>query len=59
MTNDFLTAVEAAAALNLHPGTIKRYCRLGKLKTEKVNSGKEMVPRKGFEPPLPIKGSGF
>ena len=39
MPVDFLTTVEAASALDLHPGTIKRLCRLGKLKGEKVNNG--------------------
>lgn len=37
--NDFLTTTEAATALSLHPQTIKRLCRLGKLKGEKVNNG--------------------
>ena len=39
MPVDFLTTLEAASALDLHPGTIKRLCRLGKLKGEKVNNG--------------------
>ena len=39
MPVDFLTTVEAASALDLHPGTIKRMCRLGKLRGEKVNNG--------------------
>jgi len=39
MPVDFLTTVEAASTLNLHPGTIKRLCRLGKLRGEKVNNG--------------------
>ena len=39
MPVDFLTTVEAASTLNLHPGTIKRLCRLTKLKGEKVNNG--------------------
>jgi hypothetical protein len=29
--DEFLTTVEAASALELHPQTIKRLCRLGKL----------------------------
>ena len=39
MPVDFLTTVEAASTLNLHPGTIKRLCRQGKLRGEKVNNG--------------------
>ena len=39
MPIDLLAALEAASALDLHPGTIKRLCRLGKLKGEKVNKG--------------------
>jgi excisionase family DNA binding protein len=39
MPVDFLTTLEAASALDLHPGTIKRMCRLGKLRGEKVNNG--------------------
>jgi len=39
MPVDFLTTVEVASALDLHPGTIKRLCPLGKLKGEKVNNG--------------------
>ncbi len=37
--NDFLTTAEAATNLGLHPETIKRLCRLGKLKGYKVNNG--------------------
>ena len=37
--NDFLTAAEAATALGLHLQTIKRFCRIGKLKGRKVNNG--------------------
>ena len=39
MPVDFLTTLEAASTLNLHPGTIKRLCRQGKLRGEKVNGG--------------------
>ena len=39
MPVDFLTTLEAASALDLHPGTIKRMCRLGMLRGEKVNNG--------------------
>ena len=45
MPIDLLTALEAASALDLHPGTIKRLCRLGKLKGEKVNDG-WLIPKK-------------
>ena len=37
--DNFLTTAEAAADLGVHPQTIKRLCRLGKLKGEKVNNG--------------------
>ena len=39
MIRDVLTAVEAASTLNLHPETVKRFCRIGKLYGEKVNGG--------------------
>ena len=39
MLRDVLTAVEAGSALNLHPETVKRFCRIGKLHGEKVNGG--------------------
>jgi excisionase family DNA binding protein len=39
MLRDVLTAVEAASTLNLHPETVKRFCRIGKLHGEKVNGG--------------------
>ena len=37
--NDFLTAAEAGTVLGLHLQTIKRFCRIGKLKGRKVNNG--------------------
>ena len=37
--NDFLTAAEGATALGLHLQTIKRFCRISKLKGRKVNNG--------------------
>ncbi len=37
--DDFLTAAEAGTALGLHLQTIKRFCRIGKLKGRKVNNG--------------------
>ena len=48
MPVDFLTTLEAASALDLHPGTIKRLCRLTKLKGEKVNNG-WLIPRTEVE----------
>ncbi len=48
MPVDFLTTLEAASALDLHPGTIKRMCRLGKLRGEKVNNG-WLIPKKEVE----------
>ena len=44
----FLTTLEAASTLNLHPGTIKHLCRLTKLKGEKVNNG-WLIPRTEVE----------
>jgi excisionase family DNA binding protein len=34
-----MSPLEAASTLNHHPGTIKRLCRQGKLRGEKVNNG--------------------
>ena len=48
MPVDFLTTVEAASTLNLHPGTIKRLCRQGKLRGEKVNNG-WLIPKTEIE----------
>ena len=39
MFRDFLTTPEASSVLGLHTETIKRLCRLGKLKGEKINNG--------------------
>ena len=39
MFRDFLTTVEASSVLGLHTETIKRFCRIGKLKGEKVSVG--------------------
>ena len=39
MQRDVLTVLETASALNLHPETVKRFCRIGKLKGEKVSVG--------------------
>ena len=46
--NDFLTAAEAATALGLHQQTIKRFCRIGKLQSYKVNSG-WLIPKTEVE----------
>ena len=48
MLRDVLTAVEAGSALNLHPETVKRFCRIGKLKGEKVSVG-WLIPKKEVE----------
>ena len=37
--DEILTTAEAASALELHPQTIKRLCRLGKLNGQKLNGG--------------------
>ena len=39
MQRDVLTVLEAASTLNLHPATVKRFCRIGQLKGEKVSVG--------------------
>ena len=39
MQRDVLTVLEAASTLNLHPETVKRFCRIGKLKGEKGSVG--------------------
>ena len=44
MQRDVLTVLETASALNLHPETVKRFCRIGKLKGEKVSVG-WLIPR--------------
>ena len=39
MQRDVLTVLETASTLNLHPETVKRFYRIGKLKGEKVSVG--------------------
>ena len=39
MRRDVLTALEGASTMDLHPKTVKRFCRIGKLKGEKVSVG--------------------
>ncbi len=36
--NGYLNIVEAAKILGVHPGTVKRLCREGKVAAEKVNN---------------------
>ena len=48
MQRDVLTVLETASALNLHPETVKRFCRIGKLKGEKVSVG-WLIPRREVE----------
>ena len=48
MQRDVLTVLEAASTLNLHPETVKRFCRIGKLKGEKVSVG-WLIPRPEVE----------
>ena len=48
MFRDFLTTPEASSILGLHPETIKRLCRLGKLRGEKVNNG-WLIPKTEIE----------
>ena len=39
MLKDFLTVVEAASALDLHAETVRRFCRIGKLRSHKLLNG--------------------
>ena len=48
MQRDVLTVLETASALNLYPETVKRFCRIGKLKGEKVSVG-WFIPRTEIE----------
>ena len=48
MQRDVLTVLEAASTLNLHPETVKRFCRIGKLKGEKVSVG-WLIPKTEVE----------
>ena len=48
MFRDFLTTPEASSVLGLHTETIKRLCRLTKLKGEKVNNG-WLIPKTEIE----------
>ena len=48
MQRDVLTVLETASALNLHPETVKRFCRIGKLKGEKVSVG-WLIPKTEVE----------
>ena len=48
MFRDFLTTAEASSVLGLHTETIKRLCRLGRLKGEKVNNG-WLIPKTEVE----------
>ena len=36
--DDYLSIVEAAQILGVHPGTVKRLCRDGKLEAKKVHN---------------------
>jgi len=48
MQRDVLTVLETASALNLYPETVKRFCRIGKLKGEKVSVG-WLIPKTEVE----------
>ena len=37
--NGYMSIIEAANILGIHPGTLKRLCREGKLAAEKVHNG--------------------
>ena len=36
--NDYLSIAEAAEVLGIHPGTVKRLCREGRLAAEKIHN---------------------
>ena len=48
MLKDFLTVVEAASALDLHEETVRRFCRVGKLRSKKFLNG-WLIPRTEVE----------
>jgi len=48
MLKDFLTVVEAASALDLHAETVRRFCRVGKLRSQKLLNG-WLIPRTEVE----------
>ena len=55
MQRDVLTVLEATSTLNLHPETVKRFCRIGKLKGEKVSVG-WLIPRREASCPFGVQG---
>ena len=48
MLKDFLTVVEAASALDLHAETVRRFCRVGKLRSQTLLNG-WLIPRAEVE----------
>ena len=48
MLKDFLTVVEAASALDLHAETVRKFCRIGKLRSQKLLNG-WLIPRTEVE----------
>ena len=48
MLKDFFTVVEAASALDLHAETVRRFCRVGKLRSQKLLNG-WLIPRTEVE----------
>ena len=48
MLDHLITTSDAASMLQLHPETIKRFCRLGKLKADKVNNG-WLIPKEEID----------
>ena len=44
MLDHFITTSDAASLLDLHPETIKRFCRQGRLNGHKINNG-WIIPR--------------
>ena len=48
MLDHLITTSDAASMLQLHPETIKRFCRLGKLKADKLNNG-WLIPKEEID----------
>ena len=48
MLKDYLTVVEAASALDLHAETVRRFCRIGKLRSHKLLNG-WLIPKTEIE----------
>lgn len=38
LLDDYLSVVETAQVLRIHPGTVKRFCREGRLRAKKLHN---------------------